>query len=93
MILLGYAAYSRVSDPTRRPDFVADAKNAVNSATEKKPSSPDPGKAAFTGGDQGFIDLKLASVETVNHNVKKFRFELPEKDQVSGLFVACTFGP
>jgi cytochrome-b5 reductase len=45
-------------------------------------------KAAFTGGGQGFVSLKLASVENVNHNTKKFRFELPEEDQVSGLHVA-----
>lgn len=43
---------------------------------------------AFTGGDQGFISLKLDSVEKINHNTKKFRFELPESDQVSGLSVA-----
>jgi cytochrome-b5 reductase len=46
------------------------------------------GKKAFTGGDQGFIGLKLESVENVNHNTKKFRFALPEDDQVSGLTVA-----
>lgn len=44
---------------------------------------------AFLGGDQGFVDLKLASVENVNHNTKRFRFDLPEKEQVSGLDVAC----
>lgn len=43
---------------------------------------------AFTGGDQGFISLKLDSVENINHNTKKFRFELPESEQVSGLTVA-----
>ena len=46
------------------------------------------GKKAFTGGDQGFIGLKLESVENVNHNTKKFRFALPEGDHVSGLNVA-----
>ncbi|RFU26768.1 hypothetical protein B7463_g9569, partial [Scytalidium lignicola] len=45
-------------------------------------------KTAFTGGDQGFIGLKLDSIEEVNHNTKKFRFSLPEGDQVSGLHVA-----
>jgi len=45
-------------------------------------------KSAFTGGDQGFISLKLESVEDVNHNTKKFRFALPESDQVSGLVIA-----
>jgi cytochrome-b5 reductase len=46
-------------------------------------------KVAFTGGDQGFLSLKLKEVEILNHNVKKFRFELPEPDMESGLHVAC----
>lgn len=45
-------------------------------------------KKALTGGDQGFVSLKLAEVELVNHNTKRLRFELPESDQVSGLSVA-----
>ena len=44
----------------------------------------------FKGGEQGFIPLKLESVEVLNHNTKKFRFELPDKESVSGLHVACT---
>ncbi|KAL6876670.1 ferredoxin reductase-like protein [Trichoderma novae-zelandiae] len=43
---------------------------------------------AFTGGDQGFLSLKVSEIEEVNHNTKRVRFELPEKDQVSGLHVA-----
>lgn len=42
----------------------------------------------FTGGDQGFVSLKLESVEEINHNTKRFRFHLPEEDSVSGLSVA-----
>lgn len=53
-----------------------------------KSESLEPSKA-FTGGDQGFIDLKLAEVSNINHNVKRFRFELPQKDAVSGLTIAC----
>ncbi|KAG6367994.1 hypothetical protein INS49_002194 [Diaporthe citri] len=45
-------------------------------------------KKALTGGDQGFLSLKLDDVEIVNHNTKKFRFKLPEDDMVSGLEVA-----
>lgn len=45
-------------------------------------------KKALTGGDQGFISLKLEDVEIVNHNTKRFRFKLPEDDMVSGLHVA-----
>ncbi|KAI9841440.1 MAG: NADH-cytochrome b5 reductase [Sclerophora amabilis] len=50
----------------------------------------DVGKAtpAFTGGDQGWIGLKLEKVEEINHNTKRFRFALPEPDQVSGLQIA-----
>lgn len=43
---------------------------------------------AFTGGDQGFLSLKVSEIEDVNHNTKRVRFDLPEKDQVSGLHVA-----
>lgn len=35
------------------------------------------------------MSLKLDSVETVSHNVKKFRFALPESGMESGLSVAC----
>ncbi|AEO65914.1 uncharacterized protein THITE_2150123 [Thermothielavioides terrestris NRRL 8126] len=45
-------------------------------------------KKALTGGDQGWVSLKLEEVETVNHNSKRFRFRLPEDDMVSGLQVA-----
>jgi cytochrome-b5 reductase len=45
-------------------------------------------KPTFTGGDQGFVSLKLAEVENINHNTRRFRFELPEGDNVSGLHVA-----
>lgn len=34
------------------------------------------------------MSLKLDDVENYNHNTKKFRFKLPEDDQVSGLEVA-----
>lgn len=47
-----------------------------------------PTKPAFVGGDQGFLSLKLAEVIDVNHNTKRFRFELPEKDMVPGLPIA-----
>lgn len=44
-----------------------------------------PPKKAFLGGDQGFISLVLKDVEVINHNTKKFIFQLPEDDQVSGM--------
>ncbi|PGH00785.1 NADH-cytochrome b5 reductase 2 [Polytolypa hystricis UAMH7299] len=42
----------------------------------------------FTGGDQGWVDLKLAQIETVSHNTKKFRFEFEDSEAVSGLHIA-----
>jgi cytochrome-b5 reductase len=65
----------------------AEAKSDEAPKEEPKPTIIGT-KSAFTGGDQGFISLKLESVENVNHNTKKFRFALPEEDQVSGLKVA-----
>lgn len=67
-------------------DAEVKAKEAVTSGKAKVEAAT--GKAAFTGGEQGFISLKLDSVENVNHNTKKFRFSLPEEDQVSGLQIA-----
>jgi cytochrome-b5 reductase len=57
----------------------------------KIPGSTAPagaGKPAFTGGDQGFLSLKLDKSEIVNHNTKKLTFLLPEGDMESGLHVA-----
>jgi len=45
-------------------------------------------KKALTGGEQGFVSLKLDEVHDVNHNTKRFRFKLPEDDMVSGLHIA-----
>ncbi|KAA8642319.1 hypothetical protein EYZ11_002909 [Aspergillus tanneri] len=42
----------------------------------------------FTGGDQGWVDLKLSEVEVLNHNTKRLRFEFPDKEAVSGLHIA-----
>ena len=67
------------------PDAVKAAKGIKNMAEDKS----TPAKPTFTGGEQGFVSLKLANVEDVSHNTKRFRFELPEKDQVSGLHIAC----
>ena len=55
---------------------------------DAKSAAPSGTKKAFTGGDQGFVDLKLKEVKDYNHNTKTFIFELPEADQVSGLGVA-----
>ena len=44
-----------------------------------------PKDAAFQGGDQGFLSLKLESVEQTSHNTKRFKFLLPDPENVSGL--------
>ncbi|PSR87423.1 hypothetical protein BD289DRAFT_452791 [Coniella lustricola] len=66
------------------------AQKAEAKVKDALPSSVTGGavKSALTGGDQGFVSLKLEDVENVNHNTKKFRFKLPEEDMVSGLNVA-----
>jgi cytochrome-b5 reductase len=65
-----------------------------NKANADAPTPADGAKTtlkkSFTGGEQGFIDLKLKEVQNYNHNTKKFIFELPDADAVSGLNVACT---
>lgn len=61
-------------------------KEASSAASEKLPIGEV--KKAFTGGDQGFVSLKLEEVEVINHNSKRLRFRLPEDDMVSGLHVA-----
>ncbi|UNI16049.1 Cytochrome-b5 reductase [Purpureocillium takamizusanense] len=46
--------------------------------------SPASPRRVF-GGGPAFVSLPLESSETVNHNTKRLRFRLPEKDAVSGL--------
>ncbi|KAF5013592.1 hypothetical protein FDECE_397 [Fusarium decemcellulare] len=75
---LGGAGYWYYSSGASAPVSAADVKQAVGAEPKK----------AFTGGDQGFLSLKVSEVEIVNHNTKRVRFELPEPDQVSGLHVA-----
>jgi hypothetical protein len=38
----------------------------------------------------GFVEFELESSELVNHNVKKLRFALPDKDAVTGMQPICT---
>ena len=69
--------------------FLGTKASADAPAAEKKDAAPAAPKKTFTGGEQGFVDLKLKDVQEYNHNTKKFVFELPEVDAVSGLNVAC----
>ncbi|EAW23313.1 cytochrome b5 reductase family protein [Aspergillus fischeri NRRL 181] len=57
-----------------------------NSASAEAPPAERP--KVFTGGDQGWVDLKLAQIENLSPNTKRLRFEFPDKEAVSGLHVA-----
>ena len=70
------------------PPSPAEQKNVPAKASSSASAPQAAGKGAFTGGEQGFIDLKLESIEEINHNTKKFRFALPNADDVSGLEIA-----
>jgi cytochrome-b5 reductase len=83
--ILGVGGYYALYRDAGHAPSATEAKESVKSAVGEEP------KTAFTGGDQGFISLKLENVENINHNTKKFRFSLPDGDAVSGLHVACTF--
>ncbi|KAK7742421.1 NADH-cytochrome b5 reductase [Diatrype stigma] len=61
------------------------ASGAQKAEAKVKDAVAGPPKKAFLGGDQGFISLALKDVEVINHNTKKFIFQLPEDDQVSGM--------
>ncbi|KAH6650057.1 hypothetical protein F5144DRAFT_588635 [Chaetomium tenue] len=60
-------------------------KDASSAAADKLSTSEV--KQALTGGEQGWVSLKLEEVEVVNHNSKRLRFCLPEDDMVSGVHV------
>lgn len=76
---------------SRRQGHESEAEGSPASRTEEQniPRQTDNPMMVFKGGDQGWLSLKLESVEPVNHNTKKLRFHLPEEDSVSGLAVAC----
>ena len=64
--------------------------SATNRIVQDPSKSPKEPKKIFTSGFT-FQDLKLESSEIVNHNTKRLRFELPDKDAVSGLHASCMF--
>jgi len=65
------------------------AYSSMGGSPAKAVAKAEPAKV-FTGGEQGFLSLRLKEVENINHNTKKFRFEFDDKDAVSGMPVACT---
>ena len=81
-----YAASLQNSGPAEsHPGTVIDR---AAQGSSKNPSNPNK---TFMSGFS-FQNLKLESSEDVNHNTKRLRFQLPEKDAVSGLHPSCTFG-
>ena len=74
---MGYSFLGNKANADAPPAPAADAKHAEES------------KKTFLGGDQGFVDLKLREVKDYNHNTKRFVFELPEPEAISGLSVTC----
>ena len=82
----GYYYWNQTRNASAQAPSSKDERKTVPSSAP--PSASAPQAASFTGGEQGFIDLKLESVEELSHNTKKYRFALPNKDEVSGLQVA-----
>ena len=80
----GYYYYSQQKKPN-----AAEGGAPASKEEQKAVPASTPKSGSFTGGEQGFISLKLDSVEEINHNTKKFRFSLPDKDNVSGLQITC----
>ena len=64
------------------------AKDQVQSKPNQNSVGSGTPTTVFTGGDQGFVSLKLDNIEEINHNTKKFRFSLGEENAVSGLKIA-----
>lgn len=77
-----YAASLQSASQTQSaaPPPPAATDRIVQTSTQR---SKEPEKI-FTSGFS-FQDLKLQSSEVVNHNTKRLRFELPDKDAVGGL--------
>jgi cytochrome-b5 reductase len=81
----GAYAYYYLTDPMGR--WGIEGGIPKKKKEEAAPAAPAP--KVFTGGDQGFVSLKLESVETINTNTKKFRFAFDDPESVSGLVIAC----
>lgn len=57
----------------------------MDAAAQKAGIEP---KKIFEGGSQGFLPLKLDSIENLTHNTKKLRFTFEDDSAVSGVDVA-----
>ncbi|KAF2119298.1 hypothetical protein BDV96DRAFT_487137 [Lophiotrema nucula] len=82
--LAGGYLYMRGGSPTGQGGKAPPSKEGEKVTAD----AAKPVKAAFTGGEQGFLSLLLEESEILNHNTKRLRFKLPEADQESGLQVA-----
>ena len=82
----GYYTYIKTDPNKAGKQLPSPVEHKDDSDAQNKGKTPN---SVFKGGDQGFVDLMLESVEEINHNTKKLRFALPEKDDVSGLHIAC----
>lgn len=49
----------------------------------------DPKDRPKVFNGEGWIDLKVANIETLSHNTKRLRFEFEDKEAIAGLPVAC----
>jgi hypothetical protein len=76
--LLGAAVYIA----TPRSKNPIDEYNRLQKGIENAPK-------VFAGGDQGFVNLKLANIQDINHNTKRLTFQFDDDNAVSGLNVAC----
>ncbi|KAI4187136.1 MAG: hypothetical protein L6R41_003001 [Letrouitia leprolyta] len=81
-------ARAMTEEPEDMEKAKADFDNYMAHVRNPGKANNKPANPTFKGGDQGWVDLKLESVEEINHNTKKFRFALPDKDDVSGLQIA-----
>jgi cytochrome-b5 reductase len=81
LILAGAGYYAYKHNSGKSP-----ARHQTDESADK---SSMPANKVFKGGDQGFVSLLLDKVEDINHNTKRFRFKLPDENDVSGLQVAC----
>lgn len=89
----GYYYFRQADTPVQLGQSVGKS-NPTSGRSGSSPSLASDSKplnSTFTGGEQGWISLKLESVEKLSHNTNRFRFALPNPDDVSGLQIACSY--
>ncbi|KAJ2906427.1 NADH-cytochrome b5 reductase 2 [Zalerion maritima] len=87
MLGLGGYAYTNTSVPQAKAAASAAAQGEGMSEFLTRSGTSTEGMTPYLkGGEQGWMGLKLESVEDVTHNTKKFSFSLPDPEMVSGVF-------